>query len=137
EWEFDPLLATNAIDVVQPDAYRIGITSTLSTARRAAEIGMLCVPHSPWSALAAASHVHILATVPNGVMVEFPSPSLYTDTVRHGELIRIANTNMVDTPLEQRDGHLQVPDRPGLGLGAFRPEAISRMEALSKQGLER
>jgi D-galactarolactone cycloisomerase len=137
EWEFDPFLETKAVDVIQPDAYRIGITPTLSIARRAETAGILCVPHSPWSALAVASHVHILATVSTGAMVEFPSPSLYTDTVRHGELIRLANGGMVETPLQPQDGFLHLPDRPGLGLGQFRSEAIERMEALTGKGLER
>jgi L-alanine-DL-glutamate epimerase-like enolase superfamily enzyme len=137
EWEFDRFLTTRAVDVIQPDAYRIGITATLAIARRTETAGILCIPHSPWSALAIAAHVHILSTVATGVMVEFPSPSLYTDTVRHGELIQLANGRMVDTPFQPQDGYLNLPDRPGLGLGQFRSEAIKRMESLTRKGLER
>jgi L-alanine-DL-glutamate epimerase-like enolase superfamily enzyme len=137
EWEFDRFLTTRAVDVIQPDAYRIGITATLAIARRTETAGILCIPHSPWSALAIAAHVHILSTVATGVMVEFPSPSLYTDTVRHGELMQLANGRMVDTPFQPQDGYLDLPDRPGLGLGQFRSGAIKRMEALTRKGLER
>jgi D-galactarolactone cycloisomerase len=137
EWEFDRLLESRAVDVIQPDAYRIGITSTLSIARRAEKAEILCVPHSPWSALAVAAHVHVLTSVSNGVMVEFPSPSLFTDTVRHGELIRFANGAVVETPLQPQDGFLRPTDRPGLGLGGFNVDAIKQMEELSGRGLER
>ncbi|MEX0643519.1 MAG: mandelate racemase/muconate lactonizing enzyme family protein [Pirellulales bacterium] len=137
EWEFNRLIDARAVDVIQPDAYRIGITPMLAVARRAAEAGVLCVPHSPWSALAIAAHLQILATVSNGIMVEYPSPSLYTDTRFHGELIRLATSELVQTPMFPRDGYLEVPDRPGLGLGTFRPEIIKEMDALTERGLER
>jgi D-galactarolactone cycloisomerase len=137
EWEFDQLIGPHAVDVIQPDAYRIGISAANAVMHRAAANGIMCVPHSPWSAFAVAAHVHILATLRNEVMVEYPSPSLFSDTVRHGELIRLANGDMVETPIVQQDGYILVPDRPGLGHGQFNYSAICRMEELSAKGLER
>jgi L-alanine-DL-glutamate epimerase-like enolase superfamily enzyme len=137
EWEFQQLIEARAVDVIQPDAYRIGITAMRSVARGAEDAGMLCVPHSPWSALAIAAHVHILATLSNGIMVEFPSPSLYNDTVRHGALIRLATSDLVESPLVPRDGFLELPDQPGLGLGGFRHDVVREMEAIAEKGLER
>ena len=90
-YEFDRFLDHHAVDVIQPDAYRIGVSQMLRIARRANDLGILCVPHSPWSALALASHINVLATVPNGVMTEFPAPSLFRDTRRHGEMVLINN----------------------------------------------
>ena len=37
-------------------------------------------------------------------------------------------------PLKLSDGYLQLPDSPGLGLGNYVPEALSRLEHLAAQG---
>jgi D-galactarolactone cycloisomerase len=137
DYEFDRFLDTRAVDVIQPDAYRIGVTQTLRVARRAGERGMLCVPHSPWSALAIAAHVNVLATCPAGIMTEFPGASLFRDTLRHGEVTRINTHTIVTSALLTADGFLPLPTLPGLGVGQFVDEAISRVEALATEGLER
>jgi D-galactarolactone cycloisomerase len=136
-YEFDRLIDRRAVGVVQPDAYRIGLTQTLRVARRADAAGILCVPHSPWSALAVAAHVHAMATVSRGDMVEYPSPSLFEDTVRHGELVRINTGEVVEYPLCPVDGYIPLPQRPGLGVGGLSGAAVERMEALAAEGLER
>ena len=136
-YEFDRLIDRRAIDVIQPDAYRIGVTQTLRVARRADEAGILCVPHSPWSALAVASHVNVMATIAGGVMIEYPSPSLYDDTIRHGESVRINTGELVSHALRPVDGFIPLPTRPGLGVGEFNPNAIERIETLAAEGLER
>ena len=125
------------MDVIQPDAYRIGISQMLRVARRANELGILCVPHSPWSALALAAHVNVLATVPNGIMTEFPAPSLFRDTRRHGEMVRINNQQIVSNALQPEDGFISLPRLPGLGVGQFNAEAIARIEDLAAEGFER
>jgi L-alanine-DL-glutamate epimerase-like enolase superfamily enzyme len=136
-WEFERFVDSQAADVIQPDAYRIGITATLSVARHAAAAEIQCVPHSPWCALAVASHVQILTAIAGDAMVEFPSPSLYVDTERHGELTRLATCELVEAPLFPIHGDLQATERPGLGVGHFRYDTIERMEELSAKGLER
>jgi D-galactarolactone cycloisomerase len=136
-YEFDRLINRRAIDVIQPDAYRIGITQTLRIARRADEAGILCIPHSPWSALAVAAHVNVVAKVAGGAMIEYPAPSLYDDTVRHGEVVRLNAGEIVTRPLRPVDGHIPLPVRPGLGVGKFNPEAIERIASLAAEGLER
>jgi D-galactarolactone cycloisomerase len=136
-YEFDRFLNQHAIDVVQPDAYRVGVSEMLRVARRASERGILCVPHSPWSALALAAHVNVLVTVPNGVMTEFPAPSLFRDTRRHGEMVKINNQQIVTTALQPEDGFIPLPRLPGLGVGQFNPDAVARIEALAIEGFER
>lgn len=136
-YEFDRYLDEHAVDVIQPDAYRVGVTQTLRVARRADERGILCVPHSPWSALALAAHVNVLATVRNGILVESPAPSLYRDTARHGEVTRINNLSIVSNPLQPRQGQIALPELSGLGVGAFNHDAITRVETLAGEGLER
>ena len=136
-YEFDRFLNQHAVDVIQPDAYRVGVSEMLRVARRANELGILSVPHSPWSALALAAHVNVLATVQCGVMTEFPSPSLFRDTRRYGEMVRINNQMIVSNALQPEDGFISVPRLPGLGVGQFSAEAISRIETLATEGFER
>jgi len=136
-YEFDRFIDARAVDVIQPDAYRIGVTQTLRVARRAADAGILCVPHSPWSVLAIAAHAQVLSTVSTGVMLEYPSASLFADTPRHGAVTRINTSSVVTNPLRAEDGFVRVPDAPGLGLGQFNLTAVAEIERLTAEGLER
>jgi L-alanine-DL-glutamate epimerase-like enolase superfamily enzyme len=136
-YEFDRFLDQHAVDVIQPDAYRVGVSQMLRVARRANDLGILCVPHSPWSALALAAHVNVLATVANGVMTEFPAPSLFRDTRRHGEMVQINNERIVSNALRLDNGFIPLPQLPGLGVGQFNADSIARIDALALEGFER
>ena len=59
--EFQHFIDRRALDIVQPDAAQMGVTQVHYVARRAEEAGLLCVPHSPWSATVVAAHLHILS----------------------------------------------------------------------------
>jgi L-alanine-DL-glutamate epimerase-like enolase superfamily enzyme len=126
--EFQPFIERHAIDVIQPDAQQIGISQLVRVAQRAEEAGMMCIPHGPWSAMTVAAHVAVLSTVSNGIMIEYPSYA-----VREGSADRELGEAMLDRvterPVVLRDGYLQLPDTPGLGLGDFDVEAISELEA--------
>lgn len=129
--EFERFIQRRALDVIQPDAFRIGISQTLQAGRMAESAGILCVPHSPWSALAIAAHVNILATLSNGEMVEYPATGLYVDEGRlWGQTVHIMNQELVERPLRLQEGFLPLPDSPGLGLGGFDSGAVTRLESL-------
>ena len=133
--EFRHYIDHRALDVVQPDAAQMGITQCHYVARRAEEAGLLCVPHSPWSATVVAAHLHILSTVTNGAMVEYPGWEALREKSTSAHLItRMAHEEIVEWPLKLSDGYLQLPESPGLGLGNYVPEALSRMEKLAAQG---
>ena len=70
--DFQHFIDRRALDVVQPDAAQMGVTQCHYVARRGEEAGLLCIPHSPWSATVVAAHLHILSSVTNGAMVEYP-----------------------------------------------------------------
>jgi L-alanine-DL-glutamate epimerase-like enolase superfamily enzyme len=136
-YEFDRFLDRRAVDVIQPDAYRIGVSEMLRVARRARDLNILCVPHSPWSALALAAHTNVLASLANGAMMEFPAPSLFRDTRRHGEMVRINNQQIVTDALQPQAGYVGPPRLAGLGVGQIDMEAVERIEALAEEGFER
>jgi len=133
--EFQPFIDRRALDIIQPDAAQMGVTQFHYVARRAEETGLLCIPHSPWSATVVAAHLHLLSTVSNGAMVEYPG----WEALREGptsayRITRMAHEEVIQHPLKLSDGYLQLPEGPGLGLGNYVPEAFSRMEQLAAQG---
>ena len=133
--DFQHFIDRRALDVIQPDAAQMGITQCHYVARRAEEAGLLCIPHSPWSATVVAAHLHILSTVTNGAMVEYPGwEALREESTPTYRITRMAHEEIIERPLKLSDGYLQLPDSPGLGLGDYLPEALSRIERLAAQG---
>lgn len=133
--EFQPFIDRRALDVIQPDAAQMGVTQFQHVARRAEEAGLLCIPHSPWSATVVAAHLQILSTVSNGAMVEYPGwEALSEGSTSADGITRMAHEEIIERPLELSDGYLQLPESPGLGLGNYVPEALSRMEELAAKG---
>ena len=134
--EFQPFIDRRALDVIQPDAAQMGVTQCHYVARRAEEAGLLCIPHSPWSATVVAAHLHILSTVTNGAMVEYPGwEALHEGSSSAYGITRMAHEEVIQHPLKLSDGYLQLPENPGLGLGNYVPEALSMMEQLAAQGV--
>lgn len=87
---------TDAVDVIMHDAPRMGgITPFLKVARAAEQRGMIMAPHFVMEI-----HLHLAAAYEHSTWVE------------HFEWLEPA----FNERLEIRDGHMLVPDRPGLGL---------------------
>ncbi len=92
-----------AVDVVQPSLAKMGGISEIVKAIADAQArGVRVVPHSPYSGPALAAAVHVLCAMPGGILCEH----------RYGDL---AASPIGDAVLS-RDGHLCVPDGPGLGI---------------------
>jgi D-galactarolactone cycloisomerase len=129
--EFERFIDREALSIVQPDACQMGITQTVAVARRAEAAGLLCAPHSPWSAIAVAAHLAVQVTGRNGVLVEYPALATYDDGSRAGALARITNFELIEHPVDLVDGYLVPSHRPGLGLGGFVPAVVERLRALA------
>ncbi len=87
---------TDAVDVIMHDAPRMGgITPFLKVARAAEQRGMIMAPHFVMEI-----HLHLAAAYEHATWVE------------HFEWLEPA----FNERLEIRDGHMLVPNRPGLGL---------------------
>lgn len=90
------MIDAGAVDVLQPDAARVGgITEFLALATHAARHHLTLAPH-----FAMEVHVHLAATHPHPVWVE------------HFDWLE----PLFEERLDIRDGTMLVPDRPGLGL---------------------
>jgi L-alanine-DL-glutamate epimerase-like enolase superfamily enzyme len=128
--EFERFIERDAVSIVQPDAGQMGITQAAQVARTADAAGLLCAPHSPWSAVLVAAHLAIQATIRGGVLVEYPALATYDPGSRAGEISRLMNFEVVEHPPEVVDGYLVPSERPGLGIGGFVPAALDQLRAI-------
>ena len=102
--QFEPYFAKQAYAIVQPDAGVCGITECMKIARRAHELGVDFCPHSWHNGLMAMANGHLVAALP---------------------VPRVLELCMIQGPLQWEilkekpaivDGHLELPDAPGLGV---------------------
>lgn len=100
-WE---TLRRRVLDVIMPDVKHVGGILELRKVAALAEAARVSVsPHNPSGPVSTLASVHVCATMPNFLALEFP----WGETAWRGELV---------TPPEVvADGAIVVPDRPGLG----------------------
>ena len=105
-WGVRQLIEREIVDVVQPDTGRIGGISQMMKIAAMAEAHYITVaPHSgSLGPVAEYAAIHVLAAIPNALILERVHddvPVRYDVTLPHIETI---------------DGHIEVPDRPGVGV---------------------
>ena len=127
--DFQPFIERRAVDIVQPDVQQMGLTQFLRVARRAEEAGILCIPHGPWSAILVGGHINALATLSNGMIIEYPGFASFEQQTDKAARTHIYNHDIVENPPVLKDGFLQLPEGPGLGLGNFVHSTIAELEA--------
>jgi galactonate dehydratase len=104
KWDYAPLLERRLVDVIQPDlCHAGGITECKKIAAMAEAYYVQMAPHSPQGPVSTAAAAHLSMAIPNFLILEFVRAQPYRDRV-----LREAWT--------VRDGYLEVPDRPGLGV---------------------
>jgi D-galactarolactone cycloisomerase len=128
--EFAAYIDRRAVDIIQPDAMQMGITQLHQIAQRAEEAGLLCIPHSPWSVFAATCHLHVLATVNNGPLIEYPAFASFDEGSLLAQTTHVSHYEITEYAPKLTDGYLELPTAPGLGLGQFVPEGIARLQSL-------
>ena len=105
-WEFEMLLARNAVQYVRPDVCMVGgITHAKKIAALAEAHHVGVVPHNPLSPVSTAACVQLAACIPNFALQEYPI----------GEH-EPPKTEIVKNPLKCENGFLIVPDAPGIGV---------------------
>jgi galactonate dehydratase len=104
KWEFRDL-CESGIDVFQPDPSHAGGISELRRIAALAEtFGIAIAPHCPLGPVALTAAVHVDAAIPNFLVQE--TPGFYGGTF----------DQYVADGLTMTDGHVQLPDEPGLGI---------------------
>jgi D-galactarolactone cycloisomerase len=110
------ILEAGAVDVVQPDATKMGgITNLFRALDIAREYNVALEPHSPLYGPGLIATLHVIAAAPEPMMCEF----FYAD---------LAASPLGDM-IYPRDGYLAVPTGPGLGITV--DESILRRYAAS------
>jgi galactonate dehydratase len=112
-YHLQALLATNEIGVLQPDPMHVG--GLLEAKKIAAIADAAYIPvsyHNPFGPVATAACLQLDACTTNFIMQE--SFCEYTPAWRF---------DLLDAPPRPEGGHYLLSDRPGLGVGEFRPEA--------------
>lgn len=105
EWGFRELIERARVDVLQPDLTRCGgFTVARKIVHMAERANVLVIPHSWSSDLLTAASLHLNAFQRRAVFIEF--------NTSQGPLSR----GMVTEPLRMKDGYLEVPSTPGLGV---------------------
>lgn len=104
-FDFAALVAGRAADILQPDpAFCGGITEAMRIAAIASSFNLRLAPHLWAGAPCFFAGLHVLAAAPAGYIVEF---SLGANPMIH---------MLSRATVEVRDGMIDVPDGPGLGL---------------------
>ncbi|MFL5675005.1 MAG: mandelate racemase/muconate lactonizing enzyme family protein [Chloroflexota bacterium] len=102
---FVPWLQGHALDIVQPDATKVGgISESRRIAWMALDNGIAFVPHGWNTALGLAADLQLASAIPGTAFVEYLTGSPYIDSI-------VAEPWRLD-----EDGMLAIPDTPGLGV---------------------
>ena len=117
--DFRDLAALNAVDIMQPDlAICGGITEAMRISAIASAHNLKLAPHLWAGAPAFAAGLAVAAASPAGFIVEY---SLGANPLLH---------DLVEEDFPVRDGMIEVPERPGLGITV-------REDFLQKHGVPR
>ncbi len=102
---FVPYFQQRAMDIVQPDATKVGGLSEMRRiAWTAEDYGIELVPHGWNTAVGVAADIHLVATLPTRSYVEFNVGNPLVE-------------DLLDAPFAlDADGCLPVPEEPGLGI---------------------
>jgi L-alanine-DL-glutamate epimerase-like enolase superfamily enzyme len=111
--QFQPFLRANAFAFPHVDSTFVGLTHAYQLARLYHAQGKSCIPHSWTNAVAHTANAHLVAAIPNRVMLE-------TQAIDNPML-----TELVDQPIPVRQGFIDVSERPGLGI-ELNEEAVKR-----------
>jgi L-alanine-DL-glutamate epimerase-like enolase superfamily enzyme len=102
---FDRLMRETHVDIIQPDMARCGgLTEGKKIANLAYDNNTLCIPHAFKTGILVAASIHMIASIPNAPFLEF---SITESPIRK---------NILQTPFVMRDGYVDVPQTPGLGI---------------------
>jgi D-galactarolactone cycloisomerase len=114
---FRELFARRAVDIAQPDICAAGgFTGCRHIIALAHAHGIQVNPHVWASAVGQAASLHLIAAIPHAHHSLFGAqPLLEFDMSSHP-----FREHLTDHPLRQRDGWVEVPRRPGLGIEVSR-----------------
>lgn len=130
--EFHDVLAASAISILQPDICHCGgLSEAKKIAAMAEAVSVGVAPHNPLGPIAGAAALHFAVSTPNHVIQEEMVGAVpwYFDVVQG--------------PIEMKDGFWRVPEAPGLGITVdetecarhpYAPEILHTLNAVLDDG---
>jgi galactonate dehydratase len=105
KFEFRDLIVREAADIIQPDVCLMGGLMEMKKVAAIAEASYVVVaPHNPMGPVATAVNVHFCASTPNFAILEYNPDD------------RGPRRDLVREPLAVKDGYIELPTAPGLGI---------------------
>lgn len=105
KFEFQKILAVQALDIVQPDICCCGGLLEMKKIAAMAEANYVVVaPHNPMGPVATTVNVHFAASTPNFFILEY-----HPDDVA-------PRKDLLKEPLMVKNGYIDVPTKPGWGI---------------------
>jgi D-galactarolactone cycloisomerase len=120
---FRDILASRAMDIIQPDTCAAGgLSECKKIADMAEAFGVRCNPHVWGTGIAIAASLQLLAVLPSHTPSSLApvAPMLEFDRTEHS-----IRQSLLVQPIEHAQGVVRVPDAPGLGIEVDR-EALAR-----------
>ena len=110
---FRHLISSKAVDIVQPDCC---VTGGLTEAKKIATLAhtwnIQCIPHVWGSAIAMAAALQLIAVLPTCPLSLNPREPIF----ELDQSPNIFRENLVTEPLKIKDGYIEIPKKPGLGV---------------------
>ncbi len=118
--EFSDIVARQGAHILQPDLVHVGgISNTRDIAALAAANGLAIAPHCPLSPIAFLACLHVVVSTPAGWILEWAKGIHYNASQATGDvdpwLRYVAESDRPKFNLDA-EGHLPVPQTPGLGI---------------------
>jgi L-alanine-DL-glutamate epimerase-like enolase superfamily enzyme len=114
------IIATNTVDIVQPNiCYMGGLARTLRVARMAEAAKLPCTPHSANLSMVTLFTMHLLCAIPNA--------GKYLELSIEGPDYPWQEGLFVSSPYEVSDGRVRLPDAPGWGGGRCAPRMANEV----------
>jgi galactonate dehydratase len=105
KYEFQRILAAQALDIVQPDVCLCGGLLEMKKIAAMAEAHYVVVaPHNPMGPVATTVNVHFAASTPNFFILEYHPDD------------RAPRKDLLKEPLMVKDGYIPLPVKPGFGI---------------------
>ena len=128
-YEFADFLARRAYDIVQPDVINVGgISEMRNVAMTANTHGIQVNPHVWGSPIMIAASLHVAATIPPCPPARNPQPYVQEPVMEFDRTPSGIRQGLADIPFDQKDGYVEVPTGPGLGI-EIDEEALRRLSA--------
>lgn len=116
-YEFHALFEREALEYARVDAALCGgITGMKKVAALAEAYHIQLVPHNPLSPIGLAACLQVVAAVPNFLIQEYTTA---LDAETHSEIAEHVGANLVDHVPLPKDGFIDIPTRPGLGINVL------------------